>query len=361
MVDQSFVSRLAEIRAEAGMTQAALAAAAGVSRQALGLIESGRSVPSTALALRLAALLGKRVEDLFALEQASPEIDVQWADGEPPSPARSTRGRLGLVGKHWVAHAIDPTEVAAADVIRDRPGPDGRSRLLQPRGLESLRDRLLISGCAPALGVLVEHLRRGLDPVDAVWIHATTGAALGQLTDGQTHVAGVHFVAGDRANARRGRWRSVTLARWRQGLLVRRERQAPRSIDDLARRGLRLARREPGASANRLLDQTLQRAGVRPGGDSVQSRGHLGVAQAVALGAADTGVAAEPAAIAHHLGFIPLDEERFDSIFDRAGADDRRLVRLGEVLASAAFRQDLASLGGYDTASTGTDPLADEK
>jgi molybdate-binding protein len=258
------------------------------------------------------------------------------------------RGRVGLVGSRWVAHPLDPREVAAADVLRDGTS----SHLLQPDGLEALRGRLLLSGCAPALGVLVEHLRRGAAPVDAVWIHATTEAALAQLARGETHVAGVHLVAGD--TARRGRRHALTLARWRQGLLVRRgQRGAPRSIDDLGRRGLRVARREAGASANRLLDQALARAGVRLTGTSVEARGHLGVAQAVALGAADVGVAAEPAALAHGLGFIPLDEEHFDLVFDRARADDPRLVRLGEVLASRAFREDLASLGGYDTAHTG--------
>jgi putative molybdopterin biosynthesis protein len=346
MSNRGFRSNLTAVRTDAGLTQEALAARAGVSRQALGLIEAGRSVPSTALALKLATLLGRQVEELFSLDEAPEPVEVAWLD-----PAGSSmRGRLGLVGKRWVAHPLDRREVAAADVLRDAGGV---SRLLQPDGLQALRGRLLISGCAPALGVLVEHLHRATEPVDAVWIHATTEVALAQLGRGETHVAGVHLVAGD-ATAGRGRRHAFTLARWRQGLLVRRnQRGAPRSIDDLGRRGLRVARREPGASANRLLDQALARAGVRLTGAGVEARGHLGVAQAVALGAVDVGVAAEPAALAHGLGFIPLDEERFDLVFDRARANDPRLVRLGEVLASRAFRDDLASLGGYDTANTG--------
>jgi len=346
MPSPGFRSHLAVIRAGSGLTQEALATRAGVSRQALGLIEAGRSVPSTALALKLAALLGRRVEELFGLDEAPGAVEVDWV-GEDSGAA--PRGRVGLVGERWVAHPLDPRDVAAADVVR---GPEG-SRLLQPEELESLRGRLMISGCAPALGILVEHLRRGPDPLSAIWIHATTEAALAQLTRGQTHVAGVHFLAGE-TGARRTRRHALTLARWRQGLLVRRDqRSAPRSIADLDRRGLRLARREPGASANRLLTQALRKAGIRPTGDSLEVRGHLGVAQAVALGAVDAGVAAEPAALAHGLGFIPLDEERFDLVFDRARADDPRLVRLAEVLASRAFREDLASLGGYDTATTG--------
>src|SRR5215207_23914 len=175
MPNPGFRSNLAAIRAQAGLTQELLATRAGVSRQALGLIEASRSVPSTALALKLAALLGKRVEDLFDLGEAPGALELAWV-GEQSAGA-TTRGRVALVGKRWVAHPLDPRDVAAADVIREAAA----SRLLQPQGLEQLRGRLLISGCAPALGILVEHLQRGPDPVSAAWIHATTGAALAQL------------------------------------------------------------------------------------------------------------------------------------------------------------------------------------
>ena len=124
---------------------------------------------------------------------------------------------------------------------------------------------------------------------------------------------------------------------------------------------MRLVRREAGASANRLLDRSLESSGVRLPHKTLEARGHFGVAQAVAMGAADVGVAAEHAAMAHGLGFIPLDEERFDLVFEATLAADPRIVRLGEVLASRAFRDDLASLGGYDTSSTGDRPPSKEK
>ena len=55
-------------RAEVRMTQQQLADAAGVSRQTVNAIESGRFVPSTVLALKMARIFGKSVEDVFALE-----------------------------------------------------------------------------------------------------------------------------------------------------------------------------------------------------------------------------------------------------------------------------------------------------
>ena len=55
-------------RAEVRMTQQQLADAAGVSRQTINAIESGKFVPSTVLALKMAQIFGKRVEDIFQLE-----------------------------------------------------------------------------------------------------------------------------------------------------------------------------------------------------------------------------------------------------------------------------------------------------
>ncbi|MBR5864175.1 MAG: helix-turn-helix transcriptional regulator [Alistipes sp.] len=56
-------------RAEARMTQQELAEATGVSRQTINAIESGKFVPSTLLALKIARTFGKQVEDIFSLEE----------------------------------------------------------------------------------------------------------------------------------------------------------------------------------------------------------------------------------------------------------------------------------------------------
>ena len=56
-------------RAEERMTQQQLADAVGVSRQTINTIESGKFVPSTVLALKIAREFGKAVEDIFQLEE----------------------------------------------------------------------------------------------------------------------------------------------------------------------------------------------------------------------------------------------------------------------------------------------------
>lgn len=55
-------------RAEQGMTQQQLADAAGVSRQTINAIESGKFVPSTVLALKMAQIFRKAVEEIFQLD-----------------------------------------------------------------------------------------------------------------------------------------------------------------------------------------------------------------------------------------------------------------------------------------------------
>jgi putative transcriptional regulator len=55
-------------RAEKRMTQQQLADAAGVSRQTINAIESGKFVPSTVLALKMAHIFGKPVEEIFQLD-----------------------------------------------------------------------------------------------------------------------------------------------------------------------------------------------------------------------------------------------------------------------------------------------------
>ena len=55
-------------RAIHDMTQADLAEAIGVSRQTINAMEKNKYVPSTVLALKIAQLFKKHVEDIFSLE-----------------------------------------------------------------------------------------------------------------------------------------------------------------------------------------------------------------------------------------------------------------------------------------------------
>ena len=60
-------NRIALFRTERGLTRKALAEAVDVNPQTIGFLERGDYSPSVELALRLAQVLGARVEMLFAL------------------------------------------------------------------------------------------------------------------------------------------------------------------------------------------------------------------------------------------------------------------------------------------------------
>ena len=62
-------NKLKVARAEASLSQADLAERIGVSRQTINSIETGRYVPSTVLALKIATVFIQPVETLFSLEE----------------------------------------------------------------------------------------------------------------------------------------------------------------------------------------------------------------------------------------------------------------------------------------------------
>ncbi len=70
MPKAEITNEIRRLRFEHGeMTQQALADLAGCTRQTILLLEQGRYVPSLALALRIARVFGRAVEDVFRLEE----------------------------------------------------------------------------------------------------------------------------------------------------------------------------------------------------------------------------------------------------------------------------------------------------
>lgn len=344
-----------------GLSQVALADAADLSRQSVGAIEAGRTTPAVDVALRLARALDCTVEDLFG--EASPaHLAVE--------PAAPTRGRVALafIAGRWVAHPLheEGLRISADALIVPAParraaGSSRRAHADPVRPLAEARDNLVLMGCAPALGLLADRLNARPGPGRFLWLPRASTAALDALARGHAHVAGVHLIderSGEanlpdvRRHAGPGATIVTALARWQVGLVA--PAGNPRKLRgpaDLGRRGLRVVTREPGAGARRLLDRELRRVGVRPA-RSVPARGHLEVAQAIALGVGDVGVATHDAAAAFGLHFIPLTEERYDLAIPQPLHDDPRVHRLLDTLTAAAFRRELTALG-YDVSCSG--------
>ena len=62
-------NRLRDLRVERGWSQVELGVRAGVSRQAIIAIETGRFDPSLPLAFKLARIFGCGIEDIFEYEE----------------------------------------------------------------------------------------------------------------------------------------------------------------------------------------------------------------------------------------------------------------------------------------------------
>ncbi|EQD69778.1 molybdenum-binding protein, partial [mine drainage metagenome] len=117
-----------------------------------------------------------------------------------------------------------------------------------------------------------------------------------------------------------------------------------------------IVNRERGAGARDLLDRWLTAAGVAPKdveGYQRELSGHQEVAQAVALGAADVGIAHAGAAAAFGLSFWPLADEVCELVLGEEALTSPPALAMLDVLRSGAFRADLSAFGPYDTARTG--------
>jgi putative transcriptional regulator len=65
-------TRLRVLRAEVEWSQAELATRVGVTRQTINAIETGRYDPSLPLAIKIAQLFGKHVEEIFLDQESRP-------------------------------------------------------------------------------------------------------------------------------------------------------------------------------------------------------------------------------------------------------------------------------------------------
>lgn len=346
-----------ERRQERGLSQQQLADAAELTRQTVGAIEAGRSVPGVDVALRLARALGCTVEELFAEPR---QASVMAA---PVGERVSGRVTLAEVAGRWVAHPLGRASVTAtADGVATAL-ERGRLRVDALEGGRDARDNVVIMGCAAALGLLSSRLNASGGAGRFLWFEASSAASLEALGQRHTHLAGVHLVSpktgeanveAARLHARKAALTLVTLARWQAGFVTapgnpRRVRRG----EDLARSRLRIVTREEGSGARRLLDGQLREVAseARPT-PTIQAAGHLEVAQLVASGAADVGVATQDAALAYGLEFVPIAEERYDLALPTTSLGDLRVARLLDALTHAAFRRELETLG-YDAADSG--------
>lgn len=345
-------SRLAEVRRRRGIAAAALARAAGVSRQTIYAMEAGSYVPNTAVALRLARILDVPVEELFTLEDAPPErppsvkVEMIGPTAAAGMPVELCRVEGRLIG---VPAVPVPAQLLPADglLVNAR----GAVQLV---GEEPAEHRLLIAGCDPASGLLAQHLSR--TGIRLITAPVNSSVALRLLGRKAAHVAGTHL-SGAARTPKRGS-AVFGFAVWEQGLIIPRGNPGEiREPADLARRGVRLANRETGSGSRQLLDRLLAEAGVPREGiagySDAPAMGHLEAAWRVYAGLADCCIATRVSARAFGLDFIPLTSERYDLVIPEQYLELTAVQRLMDVLAQSALRRELETVCGYDARQTG--------
>lgn len=111
----------------------------------------------------------------------------------------------------------------------------------------------------------------------------------------------------------------------------------------LAEPGCTMVNRNAGSGTRILIDRLLD--GAQPPGYGVQTKSHNAVAVAVAQQRADWGLAIDTVARQYGLGFIPVQEERYDFVVPKARLERAPVQAFVALLQSAEAREALRGLG----------------
>jgi DNA-binding XRE family transcriptional regulator len=316
------------------LTQAELATRAGVSRQLVGAVETGRHLPRVDAALALAAALGTDVSELFA----SDPVVVDVLSGATPTDGSMVR--LGSVGDRLVS---TPARVGSEgwDVA---DGVVERGRMVR---LGDMWPGVVVAGCEPGLETLERVLRQG--GIGALAVATSSAAALDSLRAGRVHAAVVHGPSGGLPGVSDGM--SVArfgFASWRVGLALPPGLSSTWWARVLAGE-LGVIQREEGAAVQRAFEQATvgsEVPGPRTGGHLLAAR------EAMATGL--PAVTIEPAALAVGARFHSLEWHQAELWVDEAWIRDRGVEEMLGVATSAFFRRRLQAVGGYDLDIIGT-------
>ena len=365
----SIKSKIYQFRKEAGLTQTGLADAAGISRQAYTAIESGKSVPSTEIALRLARILHTTVDELFWLDDGSEKLVRAELIGDPVTALQGKRMQVIHFGSRLLArpmkeglsvsHILNPAD-AIAVAAHGKKQVD--LRLINQAATKI--PTLILAGCDPAASIIAAMIRDL--GVRLIWIEEESIPALRALACGEIHIAGCNF-----KDSVSGKYNLplvkeivpfpctvIRFAIWRQGMMVTAGNpKSIKHIDDLTLPNVTIINRQPGAGSRGLLNRLMWEAGISAKNIHGYERivhGDLATAEMVAAGLADCGIGIEASARANELAFLSLNEEPYDLVIPNHFLELPAIQSLLELLKLRDFRRQIESLGGYDTTPMGT-------
>jgi len=361
--DRTIRCAIKEYRRRQGWSQDELARLVGIGRQAVYEMESGRYLPNTAVALRLARVLGCTVEMLF-IDDAPAELSgINILLGEAETAARlslaQVRGKLvgaPLSGPQAMSFKLDAADgFLLADKSID---------CCLPR--EQLAKTLLILGCDPALSVLHGLMSRAAPGIRAHTLFASSRQALLLLKAGSAHVAASHYHPFGSSLGNIEAVRTLTpdmdcliiaFATQEEGLMVAAGNPLGiRGIEEIANGRTRFVNREEGAALRKLLDTQLAQHDMpisQVSGYTDEAHSHNEGAMRVAKGGADAALGLRIVAESFGLAFVPLAATRCDLVIPSDLYGHPGITVLLDVLQSSGIRRELASLPGYDPTDTG--------
>ena len=275
------------------------------------------------------------------------------------------RGRgasLTPVGKRLVAARAAANRQLAR--ILPRLAADIGPQSPHQKGSSPLRLRVAASHDL-ALAQLAESLRAdsglGLELSFMGSLHA-----LREYVEGRADVAGFHVpisgVARDRKPflkwLRARRDRLVRFVDRDQGMILPRGNPAQvKQFRDVAQKRLRFVNRQRGSGTRLLIDQLLGDSRIEStaiAGYRTEEFTHAAVAATIASSGADAGFGLRAAAAEYRLAFVPLVRERYFLAIRADAAESAAVVRLTDVLQSAAFERITRPLAGYRSAAAGS-------
>jgi molybdate-binding protein/DNA-binding XRE family transcriptional regulator len=355
---------LKSMRQSRGLTQNQLAEWIGVKRQAIYDMESGRYLPNTALALKLARHLGCRVEDLFTETPSKELLPVSVIE----KPGRQCpRVAVARIRERLVAYPLEGRHslndgLRAADGFLE--GGSSRVRLLCHE--EEVDKTVFIMGCDPAFAILREHVRHSTPEARIYCRFASSHRALEALREGHAHMAGTHLhnTGSGESNALAARSKLtgsnamlIGFSMFEEGLLVAPGNPfAVRDIADLTKDKLRFVNREQGAALRVLLDDNLNRLAIPSNaitGYADEVSNHYEGAQMVANQYADAVLGLRVVANSFGLDFVPIKVVRCDLVVPRDLMEHHAVKIILDTLQTRMLRQELDSLPGYDSSVTG--------
>ncbi|OIP98260.1 MAG: XRE family transcriptional regulator [Syntrophobacteraceae bacterium CG2_30_61_12] len=359
------VCHLKSVRQSRGLSQIQLADLVGVKRQAIYDMESGKYMPNTVLALRLARRLACTVEDLFCEQAAVVDQPLTLVEDEQAwarSRVAVARIRERLVGYPLVGRSSLNDGLRPADGLFSKA--TGTVQLFCSEA--NLDNTILLLGCDPAFSVLSSHVSRAAPEIRIRCRFASSERALRGLAAGHAHLAGTHLHNKESGEANVALARSllggakatlIGFSLMEEGLMVAPGNPcAIRTVADLAGHKVRLVNRETGAALRNLLDDYLDRFGIPENavaGYDQEVKSHIEGAQMVAYHFADAALGLRAIAAAYGLDFVPVAAVRCDLVIPADLLSQRAVSILLDTLQDRRLRDELITLPGYEASRTG--------